>query len=102
MLTGGAHHQQSESWPRDLGIEILKNRKRIFNIRTAPGSARLGHSKVAARRGTPPLHLDTSLGDAQQLSRLVLGENAGDVVVNHDYLVNLAKPLFGKHADGGR
>src|SRR5712692_4514059 len=100
MLTGGAHHQQSEFWPRDLGIEILENRKRIFNIRTAPGSARLGHAEVAPRSGTPALHLDTSLGDAQQLSRLVLGENAGDVVVNHNNFVDLAKPLFGKHADG--
>ena len=32
----------------------------------------------------------------------MLGENARDVVIDHDNLVDFAEPLFGKHADGGR
>ncbi len=32
----------------------------------------------------------------------MLGENAGDVVVNHHHFINLAEPLFGEHANRGR
>src|SRR5258707_106867 len=32
----------------------------------------------------------------------MLGENPGDVVVDYDYLVDLAVPLFSEHSDGGR
>ena len=49
-----------------------------------------------------PLHLDSGLGDAEQLSCLMLGQNAGDVVVDYNHLIDFAKPLLGEHPDGGR
>src|SRR5580704_18280283 len=83
VLARGAHHQQSEFRPRNLGIESLKNRKRVFDIRTAPRSAGLGNPEVATRSGAVTLHLDPSFPDSQQLSRLMLREHAGDMVVDH-------------------
>src|SRR5271155_3146905 len=32
----------------------------------------------------------------------MLRKNSGDVVIDHDYLVDFAVPLLGEHADGGR
>ena len=39
---------------------------------------------------------------AQHLAGLVLGDDAGDVVVDHHDLVDQAAPLRGEHADRGR
>ena len=41
-------------------------------------------------------------GNVEQLAGLMLAENAGDVIVDHDDLVDLAVPLLGEHADRRR
>ncbi len=38
----------------------------------------------------------------EHLAGLMLGEHAGDVVIDHDHLVDLAEPLLGEHADRRR
>src|SRR6202030_3483242 len=93
-----ADHEQPQFRPRNPGVESLENRKWIFNIGAAPCGSGLGHAEVAARSGASSLHLDAGLGYAQQFSRLMLGENAGDVIVHYDHFVDFAVPLLGKHS----
>jgi hypothetical protein len=38
----------------------------------------------------------------EQLSGLMLGQNPGDVVVDHHHLVDMPEPLLREHADRGR
>ncbi len=50
----------------------------------------------------PPLHLDPGIGNIEQLAGLMFRENAGDMVIHHHDLIDLAMPLLGEHADGRR
>ena len=102
MFAGRADHKQSHFRPRDLGVEGFENRERILDVGPAPGRTRLGDAEIAAGSGAPTLHLDSRWDNAEQFASLMLGEDAGDVVVDHDDLVNFVEPLLGEHADRGR
>jgi hypothetical protein len=45
---------------------------------------------------TAAAHADAGRLHVQQACRLVLGEHAGDVVVDHDHLVDMAEPLLAR------
>ena len=62
----------------------------------------LGDLEVAPRRRLAPAHADAGRLHVQHAAGLVLGQHAGDVVVDHDHLVDMAQPLLGEDADGGR
>ena len=64
----------------------------------APG---LGDLEVAAGRRSPPAHAHARGPHVEEAAGLVLGQDARDVVVDHDNLVRMAIPLLGEHADGG-
>ena len=48
------------------------------------------------------LDLDAGVAHAEKLSGLVLGEDAGDVIIDHHHFIDLVYPLAREHADGGR
>ena len=98
-VTVVAHHQHGEASPRLFRVERPEDRQRIGNIGATPSRAGLGHLEIAAGRRAPAFHLDSGVGDVEQLSGLMLAENAGDVVIDHHDLVHLAVPLLGEHAD---
>ncbi len=68
----------------------------------APTGARLRHLEIAAWRGATSVNGDPGFADAEHLSGLMLGENAGNVIIDDDDLIHFAKPLLRKHADRGR
>src|SRR5438270_7838149 len=74
----------------------------MLDIGSTPIGARLGDLEIAPGRGATALHLDSGLRNAQQFARLMLGKDAGDVVVDYDHLIHFVEPLLGEHADGGR
>ena len=102
MLAGGRDHQHGQARPRLLRIERTQHRQRIGDLGAAPAGAGLGDLEITARRRAPALHLDAGVGNIEQLAGLMLAEHAGDVVVDHHDLIDLALPLLGEHADGGR
>jgi hypothetical protein len=44
----------------------------------------------------------SAVSGAQEFAGLMFGEDAGNVIVHHHDIVDLAEPLPGEHADGGR
>ena len=102
MLAGGRDHEQGEPRLCVFRIEGAKDRKRIGDIRPAPARAGLGDLKIAAGRRAPALHLDAGRRNVEHLARLMLRENAGDVIVDDDDLVDVPQPLLGEHADRRR
>src|SRR5581483_6170679 len=88
--------------PRLLGIERPEDRERIGDVGAAPAGAGIGDLEIPSGRRATAFHLDTGIGDIEQLAGLMLTEHTGDVIVDHDDLVDLAVPLLGEHADGCR
>ena len=68
----------------------------------APAQARLGHLEVAARRRAAAAHADAGRLHVEEGTALMLAQHAGDVVVDHDHLVDMVLPLRREHADGRR
>ena len=58
--------------------------------------------EIPAGRRAATLHLDAGVHRAEQFAGLMLGNHAGDVIVDHDDLIDFAVPLFGEHADRSR
>ena len=102
LLAGGRDHQHRHAAPRDFRIEAGDDVQRIGNVGAAPAGSGLGDVEIAAGRGAAPLHLDAGVAHAKQLARLMLGQDAGDVVVDDDHFVDLVAPLLGEHADRRR
>ena len=72
------------------------------DVRAAPAGSGLGDVKIAPGRRAAPFHLYAGFACAQQLARLMLGENPGDVIVDDHDLVDLVAPLPREHADRRR
>ena len=70
----------------------LRMAKGIGNIRAAPAGAGLRHLKIAAGSRTATLNGDAGSTDAKHFAGLMLGENAGDVIVDYDDFVHFAEP----------
>src|ERR1700722_15357342 len=58
--------------------------------------------EITAGRRAAPFHPDARVTHAQQLARLMLGQNTGDVVVDDNHFIDLVAPLLGEHADRRR
>src|SRR5689334_17137829 len=101
MLSRRTHHEQPKSSPCDFRLERLQDGEWILNVGSSPGCSGLRHPEVSTRSRAASLDLDAGFRYSQQLAGLMLGKNAGDVVVdNHDF-IDLAEPLFGEHSDRG-
>ncbi len=74
----------------------------IGDVGAAPAQARARHLEVAAGGRLATLDLDAGGLHVEAAAGLVLGQDAGDVVVQDDHLVDLALPLLGEDADRGR
>ena len=74
----------------------------VGDIGAAPTGSGFGNMEIAAGRRAAAFHLDTGVARAEQFARLMLGQHAGNVIVDHDNLVDFAVPLFGEHADRRR
>src|SRR5215469_4490677 len=99
VLPGGADHQQSQVRPSDVRLEGLQDGQRIGNAGATPAGARLRHLKIAAGRRTAPTNRNPGFAQAEHFSGLVLGKHAGDMVVHHDDIIDLAGPLLREHAN---
>ncbi len=102
VLAGGRHHQNALPGLRDLRVEARDDGQRIGDVGAAPAGARIGHLEVASRRGLAALDLDARGRHVQAPAGLVLGEHAGDVVVDDHDLVDVAEPLLREDADRRR
>ena len=102
MFARGADHQHRHARTRLLCVEWTEHRERVGDLGPAPAGAGLGHLKIAARCGTPSLHLDPGVGNIEQFTGLMFAENTGDVVIHHHDLIDFAVPLLGEHADRRR
>ena len=80
----------------------LDDRERIGDVGAAPARAGVGDLEVAARRRLAAAHADPGRRHVEELAGLVLGEDAGDVVVDDDDLVDVAEPLLREDADRRR
>ena len=58
--------------------------------------------KVSAGRRPPPFHLDAGRRNVEHLAGLVFREDARDVIVHDDHLIDVSEPLLGEHADRRR
>ena len=102
MLAGGRDHQELQAGPGLLGIDLLDDLQRVGDVGAAPAQAGLGDLEVAAGRRLAAAHADAGGLHVEEAAALVLAQHAGDVVVDHDHLVDMALPLRREHADGGR
>ena len=102
VLARGRHHQQAHPGPRGLRVDPVDDRQRILDVGAAPAQAWLGHLEVAARRRLAAAHPDAGGFHVEELAGLVLGQHAGDVVVDHDHFVAVVEPLLREDADRGR
>ena len=102
MLAGGRDHQQPQAGPGLLGIDLLDDLQRIADVGAAPAQPGLGDLEVAAGRRLAAAHADAGGLHVEEAAALVLAQHAGDVVVDHDHLVDMVLPLRREHADGGR
>ena len=102
VLAGGRDHQQAQARPGDLGVDLLDDRQRVDNVGAAPARAGLCDLKIAPGRGAAAAHPDAGRRHVEEAAGLVLGQHARDVVVDHDHLVGVPRPLLGEDADRGR
>ncbi len=103
VLAGRRDHEQAQAGPRAvLRIPRLDDRERLGDVGAAPAGAGIGDLEVAARRRLPAAHLDAGRRHVEELAGLVLGQHAGDVVVDDDDLVDVAEPLLREDADRRR
>ncbi len=93
--------QQAQPGPGGLRVDALDDGKRVGDVGAAPADAGMRHLEVAAGRGAAAAHADAGRRHAEALAGLVLGQHAGDVVIDHDHLIHLAVPLLREDADGG-
>src|SRR5262249_3832795 len=98
---GGADHEQAQTGPSRLGIDLLDDGQRIGDVGAPPTQTGIGDLEIAARRRLAPAHADASRLHLEEAARLMLSQHAGDVVVDDDDLVGMALPLLGEDADGG-
>ena len=63
---------------------------------------RIGDLEIAPRRRPRPAHANAGGPHVEETAGLMLGQDAGDVVVDDDDLVDMALPLLGEDADRGR
>ena len=76
--------------------------KRLGDVGAAPARAGIGDLEIAARRRFAAAHADAGRRHVEEAAGLVLGQHAGDVVVDDDHLVDMAVPLLGEDADRRR
>ncbi len=76
--------------------------ERIGDVGAAPARAGLCDLKIAPGRGAAAAHADAGRRHVEEAAGLVLGQHARDVVVDHDHLVGVPRPLLRKDADRGR
>ncbi len=88
--------------PGGFRIKTFQDRAWVIEIRSAPCGARLRYLKISAGCGASALQSNAGLGHAEQLAGLVLGEDAGDVIIHDHDFVHLAKPLLREHSDRRR
>ena len=84
------------------GVPALDDGQRVGDVGAAPAGARVGDLEVAPRRRLAAAHLDARGPHVEAAAGLVLGQHAGDVVVDDHHLVGMAEQLLGEDADGGR
>jgi hypothetical protein len=101
VFTGGRNQEEAQARPCGFSIKGFQDGQWVGQIGATPTGAGLGHFEVASRRGAVALDAYAGFRNIEEFTSLVLGENAGDVVVDHDDLVHQPKPLPGEHADGG-
>ena len=101
VLAGGGDHQQPQSWPGGARIDALDDGQRIVDIGAAPAPARIGDLEIPAGSRAAAAHANAGRAHVQETPGLVLGEHAGDVVVDDDHLVGQPLPLRRKDADCG-
>ncbi len=85
-----------------LRVDPLDDRQRIGDVGAAPAEAGLGDLEVAARRRLAAAHADAGRRHVEEVAGLVLGQHAGDVIVDDDHLVDVALPLRREDADRRR
>jgi hypothetical protein len=102
MLAGGRHHEQLQTRPGLLRVDLLDDLQRIADVGAAPAEAGLCDLEVAAGRRLAAAHADAGRLHVEEAAALVLAQHAGDVVVDHDHLVDMVLPLRREHADRGR
>ena len=101
ILPCGRHKEDAFARPCRLRIDGFDDFQRISNIRPSPARAGISDLEVAAWRGLAAYDLDAAVTHAEELARLMLGQHAGDVIVHHHHLVNVALPLLGENANSG-
>src|SRR6185437_1858459 len=99
---GRRDHEEAQARPRRLGIDALDDGQRVGDVGATPAGAGLGNAEITARRRFVTAHADAGRRDAEEAAGLVFAENAGDVVVDDDHLVDMTVPLLGEHADRRR
>ena len=87
MLTRGRGHEHSQARPGHLRVPALDDGQGVCNVGAAPAIARIGHLKIPTRRRFATPHVKARRLHVQAAPRLVLGQDAGDVVVQHHHLV---------------
>ena len=55
-----------------------------------------------APASTPAAHADAGRPHVENAARLMLGQDAGDVIVDDDHFIDMRLPLLGEHADRRR
>ena len=102
LLAGRRHHQQPQTGPGVRRAKDLDDRQRIADVGPAPAAAGFGDAEVAPGRRLRAADADAARRHVEHLPRLVLGEDARDVIVDDDHLVDVRRPLAGEHADRRR
>ena len=103
LLAGGRDHEHGHAGAgAALRLEGAEDLERVGDAGAAPAGARLGDAEVAAGGRAVALDADAGRLPAEHLAGLVLGDDAGDVVVDDDDLVDEAAPLAREHADRRR
>ena len=95
LLAGGRDHEQGQAGAGAAlaGLEGGEDLERVGEAGAAPAGAGLGDAEVAAGGRAVAPDADAGRLPAEHLAGLVLGDDAGDVVVDDDDLVDEAAPL---------
>ena len=93
ILAGGRGEEQAQAGPGHGGVDLLDDRQRVGDVGAAPAEPRIGDLEVAPRRRFAPAHADAGRRHVEAAAGLMLGQHAGDVVVDDDHLVDLAEPI---------
>ena len=89
MIAGRRHHEQPQARPGRPGIDLLDDVERIGDVGAAPAGARTGDLEVAPGRRAPPAHPDAGRLHVEAAPGLMLGQDAGDVVIDDDHLIDM-------------